>query len=59
MTDQEFIEKIIKIVKNSTWSEIARLGINAQQAQKIRTGKTVKFQPRTLARLRRKMKVSA
>lgn len=58
MTDEKLIEKIIKLVKLSTWSEIAELGINIQQAQKIRAGKPVTFRKTTLDRLRKKLKVA-
>lgn len=54
MTDKELIAKIVKMVKNSPWKEIAMMGINAQQAQKIRAGKPVTFRVRTLNRLREK-----
>ncbi len=59
MTDTELIEKIIKLVRMSTWSAIQELGINIQQAQKIRKGKPVHFRKPTLERLRKKLKVSA
>ena len=54
MTDNELIKKIIKFVKNSTYRDAAALGINAQQAQKIKAGKPVRFYSTTLARLRKK-----
>ena len=54
MTDDQLIKKIIKKVKVATWREIIELGINAQQAQKIREGKPVRFYPKTLERLRKK-----
>lgn len=58
MEDKELIAKIIRFVKNAKWKDIVELGINAQQAMKIRAGEEVKFQPRTLKRLRRKFKVA-
>ena len=54
MTDKELIAKIIRKVKNASWREIVELGINAQQAQKIREGKPVRFYVKTLERLRKK-----
>ena len=58
MTDAQLVKKIISIVKNSTWAEILRLGVNFQQAQKIRSGKPVTFRQATLDRLRKKLKVA-
>jgi len=57
ITDTQLIAKIVKLVKISTWSEINELGINHQQAQKIRAGRPFKFRQTTLDRLRKKLKV--
>lgn len=54
MTDLQLEKKIIKAVKSLPWKEIFALGINAQQAQKIRRGELVRFYKRTLDRLRKK-----
>lgn len=53
--EKEIIKKIISIVKNGTWREIDELGINHQQAQKIRAGKEVRFYSVTLDRIRKKL----
>lgn len=55
MTDEELVGKIIKIVKMSKWRDIAAMGINAQQAQKIKRGLPVVFMKRTLDRMREKL----
>lgn len=57
ITDKQLIEKIVKLVKISTWSEINELGINIQQAIKIRNNKPFTFRQATLDRLRKKLKV--
>jgi len=59
MTDDELIKLIIKRVKLFTWTEIEALGINIQQAQKIRKGQPVRFYAPTLARLRKKLKIDS
>jgi len=57
ITDEQLIAKIVKLVKISTWAEINELGINHQQAQKIREGRPFWFRQATLDRLRKKLKV--
>jgi hypothetical protein len=52
LTDEEVKSKIIENVKSLSWGSIARLGINAQQAQKIKRGESVKLTRKTVDRLR-------
>lgn len=55
---EKFIEELRKKVKIMKWKEITALGINMQQALKLRNGKKVNLRPATVERLKKKLKIA-
>jgi len=52
MKKEEVMQKICDALAILTWRELAELGVNAQQAQKIKRGEKVRFYGKTFKRLR-------
>lgn len=50
--EKEEIKNILDCLVIMKWRELAELGVNAQQAQKIKRGEMVRFYGKTLVRLR-------
>lgn len=51
--EEKLCKKICATLYIMKWREIAELGVNAQQVQKIKRGEQVRFYGKTLERLKR------
>jgi hypothetical protein len=59
MTDLQLFKEILKRLKLLTFRQLAEIGVNAQQAQRIKTGLPVVFRTKTIERLRKKFHIAA